>query len=272
MKNTQPLPNQKPTEDLVQQRVSTNNSRLFTLIVATVPLTVLVAGTFVYFWQKLASEKEIVSLRQEIADLKTQVTNLTNVGTVTSPTSQPTYSLPINDPTTKSFSYGKFSLNYPSSWTLMDISIDENFPLKSRLNSLSGKVIALNKDDLYLIITIDKGNAGEAGGIFLNDADYNEFVSSKDKVVIQSSTFYLNRDHNDISSLVKAHSGPWAWSGLSEYIPNKTTQSGEVFRGYEDVIKRNGYTYNFIITSNKSGFTNPQLQKEIIDILETIKW
>jgi len=272
MENTQPLPNQQSTEDSAQQQVSQNKSRLFVVIAASIIFTGIITGSVVYFWQKSANEKEISSLRQEITTLKNQVTKVTNIETVTSPTPQPTSSLPMNKLTTKDFSYNNFSLNYPNSWTLMDMSTDENFPLKSKLNSLSEKAIALNKGSLYLIITIDKGTDGEAGGIFFNDTDYNEFISSEDKVVIQNSTFYLNKDYNDISSLIEAHSGPWGWSALSEYVPNKTTQSGKVFKGYENIIKRNGYTYNFIIASNKVGSTNPQLQGEIIDILETIKW
>lgn len=272
MEKTQSLPNQQSTEHFVQQQVGQNNSKLFVAIAITILLTGLIAGSIVYFWQKTASENELNSLRQEITTLKNQVKKVENVETNPSPISQPTSSVPINEPATKNFSYDNFSLNYPNDWALTDMSTDENFPLKSRLNSLSEKAIALNKDGLYLIITIDKGTDGEAGGIFVEDTDYNEFISAKDKVVIQNSIFYLNKDHSDIPSLLESHSGPWGWSALSEYIPNKTTQSGKVFKGYENVIKRNGYTYNFIITSNEGGSTNPQLNGEIIDILETIKW
>ena len=272
MENTQSLPNQQSTEYSAQQQVSQNNSRLFVVIAISILLTGIITGSVVYFWQKSANKKEISSLKQEITTLKNQVTKVEDVVINPPPTTQPTSSAPINESATKNFSYNNFSLNYPEDWTLTDMSTDENFPLKSRLNFLSEKAIAFNKDSLYLIITIDKGTDGEAGGIFIDDTDYNEFISSKDKVVIQSSTFYLNKDHSDIPSLIEAHSGPWGWSALSEYIPNKTTQSGKVFKGFENIIKRNGYTYNFIITSNKGGSTNPQLQGEIIDILETIKW
>lgn len=272
MENTQSLPNQQSTEPFVQQQTDQNNSKLFVVIAISILLTGLITGSIVYFWQKSANENELNSLRQEITTLKNQVKKVEDIDTSPSPTSQPTSSVPINEPTTKNFSYNNFSLNYPNSWTLMDMSIDENFPLKKRLNSLTEKAVALSKAGLYLIITIDQGVGGGAGGIFVEDTDYNEFISTHDTVVIQNSTFYLNKDHNDISSLLEAHSGPWGWSALSEYIPNKSTQSGKVFKGYENIIKRNGYTYNFIITGNEGGSTNPQLQGEIIDMLETIKW
>lgn len=272
MENTQPLPNQQSTEPFVQQQANQNNNKIFVVIAISILLTGLITGSIVYFWQKSANDNELNSLRQEIATLKNQDKKVENVEITPSPFSQPTSFVPANESATKNFSYNNFSLNYPNDWTLTDMSTDENFPLKSRLTSLSEKAIALNKDSLYMIITIDQGTNGEAGGIFVEDADYNEFISTKSKVVIKSSTFYLNNNHSDTASLLEAHSGPWGWSALSEYIPNKTTQSGKVFKGYENIIKRNGYTYNFIITSNVSGSTNPQLQGEIIDILETIKW
>lgn len=273
MEDTQSLPDQQSTEALVPQQVSQNNIKLFIIIIASILLTGIITGSIVYFWQKSANEKEISILRQEITTLKNQVSEVGNIEICPSPILQLTPSVTINKTTTKNFSFKNFSLNYQSDWKLMDMSIDENFPLKQRLNEpLLEKVIALNKAGLYLIITINRGVEGESGGIFLDDADYNKFISTKDRVVIQDSTFYLSKDHESIRSLLEAHSGTWGWSALQEYIPNKTTQSGQVLKGYENIIKRNGYTYNFIITSNDGGPTNSQLQGEIIDILETIKW
>jgi type II secretory pathway pseudopilin PulG len=265
--------NQTPMSSQTQSaQTNLTNSRIIVLIIISILLTTVITGSAVYFWQKSVNEKEINSLRQEITTLKNQITKGENVETAPSPTSQPTFSVPINEPATKNFSYNNFSLNYPIDWILLDMSTSEDFPLKERLASLSNKAIALGKDGLYLIITIDQESEGGAGGIFIGDSDYNEFISSKDKVVIEGLVFYLNKNHSDIPSLLEAHSGPWMWSALAEYIPRKTTGSGNVFRGYENVIKRNGYMYNLIITSNDGGDTDSQLQGEIIDILETIEW
>lgn len=272
MENTQPPTNSNLTETAVQQPVGSNNSKLLVIVVISVLVTAMAIGSVVYFWQKSTNEKVINDLKQEITTLRNQASRVDTTQTTPLPTSQTESLVPKDQSTSSKFSYNNFSLSYPDDWTLLDMSTSEVFPLKERLASLSNKAIALSKDGLYLIITIDQESEGGAGGIFIGDSDYNEFISSKDKVVIEGSVFYLNKNHSNIPSLLEAHSGPWMWSALAEYIPSKTTESGNVFRGYENVIKRNGYMYNFIITSNNGGDTDPQLQREIIDILETIAW
>lgn len=174
----------------------------------------------------------------------------------------------------KTFIYNDFSISYPDDWVLQDMSTGEDFPLKERLYSLysSDKVIALSKNRVHVIITIEHTTEGGSEGIFASDEEYNNYVSGLDRVVIGNSTFYLSKRHEKLSSLSESHAGPYGWSALVEYIPNKQLQSGETFRGYDTVIKRNGYSYNFIIVSAEGGTTNPQLQKEIIGILETINW
>jgi hypothetical protein len=157
---------------------------------------------------------------------------------------------------------------------LSDISTDKNFPIKERLDNLYGsdKVISLNKNGIYLIITIEQESEGGTGGIFPDDEQYNKFIANKDLVMIDGSTFYLKKSNLDIPSLLKSHGGPYMWSALVEYLPKKTTGSSNIFKGYENIIKRNGYNYNFIIVSNEGGQTNSELQGEIVNILESIKW
>jgi hypothetical protein len=172
------------------------------------------------------------------------------------------------------FNYESFSIGFPDDWTLVDMSVDGYFPLRERLSPLygSGKVIALEKDGLYLIITIEMDGGGSAGGIFLDDQEYDKFVSDKDELVIGGTTFFLGRSHLSISDLLDTDSGPYAWSALAEYIPEVETQSGEVYKGYENVIRRNGFLYNFIVVSDDSGNTSWQLQQEMLDIIESIEW
>ncbi|MBT4349174.1 hypothetical protein HOD19_00115 [bacterium] len=201
------------------------------------------------------------------------------------PTPLPTPQLVVSSPSplqtsqgeslnVENYAYNNFSFTYTDDWILSDMSSSDKFPLKARLDPLySGdKVVSLSKNNLYLIITIDKESEGSAGGIFIDDSDYNEFTSSRDKVLIGDSTFYLLKEHPATPTLIESHSGPYMWGALSEYIPNKKTGSGNVFKGHEDIIKRGEYIYNFIITSEEGGTTDQQLQQEIINMLESIKW
>ena len=197
------------------------------------------------------------------------------------------YSLPTNTPITSTqpaypsttpsasikstYTYSSFSFSYPKDWRFISKKDDTNFPLKSRL-IFDEEVVAVEKDDIYLIVNISKTGQLEAGGIFIDDKDYNEFISTRDKVMINGSTFYLTKNHPSISVLEEAHSGPAMWGALSEYIPNKVTGSGNVFRGYEQIIKRNGYMYNIIVVGQKEENTPTPIQSDIKEILESIKW
>ena len=271
MKNIQSFSTQNSTQITTQQQIN-SNSRLFFIIIISVFLTAITTGSVVYFWQKSINEKIVSDLRQEIAALKNQASGTEISEIAPSPTLQQPTSPARTNELRRHFSYKNFSLDYPNDWTLLDMSINEAFPLEERLDALTEKAIALSKNGLYLIITIDSEREGLSEMIFFDDNEYHEFISNADRVNIGNSVFYLAKSHEDISSLLKADTGPWMWSALCEYIPNKMTQSGDVFRACDNLIKRNGYIYQFIITSSEGGATDSQLQKEIISMLETIKW
>lgn len=175
---------------------------------------------------------------------------------------------------TKTFKYQNFTISYPSDWRQLELVHSEGFPLRERLASLydTDKVVAFEKDNLYLIVTTEPINNSESGGIFINDALFNEFIADKDEITIGTSTFYLSQNHQSIPSLEEAHSGPYGWSALFEYVPNKQVPSGEIYKGSENIIKRNGYIYNFILVSQEEGKTSDSLQQELISILESIQW
>lgn len=209
--------------------------------------------------------------------LKKQSDSTTTAVFSPSPTSQ--LPLPSSSPanqfaTTNDFTYQNFKITYPNDWIFSDVLSSNTFPLKERLQPLygQGKVIALSKDGIYLIITIEKASEGEAGGIFTSDQEYQQFLTDRDRVAIGGSTFYINKSHADIASLAESHAGPWLWGSVTEYIPSKITKSGNVFKGYESIIKRGNYVYNFIVVSNTGGLTENELQREIISMLETIQW
>ena len=189
----------------------------------------------------------------------------------TTPT-QPTYPSATPSTSNKStYSYGSFSFTYSKNWEFLSKKDNASFPLKDRL-TFDEEVIAVKKGDIYLIVNISKADQLESGGIFGSDKEYDEFISTHDKVMIDGSTFYLAKNHPSISALEEAHSGPAVWGALSEYIPSKVTGSGNVFRGYEQIIKRNGYMYNFIVVGQKEEPTRTSIQSDLKEILESIKW
>ncbi len=90
--------------------------------------------------------------------------------------------------------------------------------------------------------------------------------------MIADHTFFLNINHSSVAELEQAHTGPWMWSSLVEYFPNKQIETGETFRGYENPIIRGNSAYNVIVTSSQPGATNPELQREIVTMLQSIRW
>jgi hypothetical protein len=236
--------------------------------VILLPIAIIIIFFFVvgfFFYQSYQSAKQKAQKTQELSNKA--------IATVTPPpTTENTEAIVTPAVHGSTFKYMNFSISYPESWTFLDRSTNDNFPLKERLSIYeSGKVVALNKEGIYLIVAIEEETEGGAGGIFIDDEDYNNFISNRDKVIIGNTMFYLSRTHSAIGVLQESHSGPYEWSSLTEFIPSKSTPSG-IYRGYEDIIKRNGYAYNFIVVSENADSTPTKIQNEIISILETIRW
>lgn len=250
--------NTTPQEEVIKQPpitskplptpVKPNKAPMIVMVVVTT-LSLLLSGYFVY---------------QNI-QLKKQITQPTSP-TVTTETSDLT-----TDWKTYNDNVSNFSLKYPNSWKLLDRSIDDDFPLKNRLSS-SSKAIALEKDGIYLIITIERETGGESGGIFVADGEYVEFTANKSKVVIVDKDYYLSKSHPSISTLEQSHSGSYGWGSFFEIIPNKIVPSGESFIGYENVIHKSGYEYNFILVGQDDSASPPEIQSNLIEILKTIVW
>jgi hypothetical protein len=183
----------------------------------------------------------------------------------------PTELMPDNQQT---YQYQNFKIDFPTDWTLLEMGRSNNFPLKSVLSTLyqNEKVIAINKNGISMLITIEKASKGEAGGYFTTENEYKEYLENNDKITINNEEFYLYKKHSNINYLEMSETGPWMWGNLSEYVEGEPTASGNVFKGYQRIIKRNNYIYNIIITSDAEGLTDSKTQSEIISILQTIKW
>lgn len=257
---------QNSFENTSDKRLQSNpqqRSNKWLILVLLVILLLGIAGYLLY--------KDFQTVKQKAYQNQSTVTQSTPSPVPTDQVIEPTIEIPATF--TNNFNFNNFSIRYPNNWSLLDIETSENFPLKERFANLnvSGKTVALKKNGLYIIITIEEENKGQAGGIFFNEDEYNKFLADKDKMVIGDSTYYLNKENNAISTLQESHSGPYLWSSLIEYIPNKSA-SGNVYRGYENVIKKNGYQYNFIVVSDEGGQTSPEIQNEMKNIFSSITW
>lgn len=119
MENTQSIPSLQSTESSIQPQVKQNNSRPFIVIVASVLLTAVATGTFVYFWQKSTNEKTTKGLEEKITSLEEQISMMKNTAIQPQPTSSPTLSATaIVDPTANWQTYTNakygFSFRHPN--------------------------------------------------------------------------------------------------------------------------------------------------------------
>jgi hypothetical protein len=176
------------------------------------------------------------------------------------------------------YKYGTFSFSYPNSWTLTENTTNPQFFSQNNLSGFDHMVL-LQNGDFYLLIGIDTHNTGaQVGGIFTPDADYQNYLASRDQIKIGSETFLLSKDHTSLTDWngPGREAGIYGLASLAKYVPNKVTnQQGQTFNGSDDYFQENGNSYMFIKLS-KTGTgaipTPTSTQNDIISILESIKW
>jgi len=151
METEQSSSNRSLKETEVQpQQVSPENSRAFLVVIVSVILTAVVAGSAVYFWQKSSNEKVIDNLEQKISFLEEQASTIKKVEISPQPTSLPMLSpTPTTDPTAKwkTYSSGNISFRYPPNLYLDTVS--GQYPTIYSDNPQE------NKDAFYLSFSID---------------------------------------------------------------------------------------------------------------------
>ncbi|MBP9781520.1 hypothetical protein KBC89_02600 [Candidatus Woesebacteria bacterium] len=252
------------TEQDTIPQTSVKTSKLKPMYIFFTGLTILfLIGLSVNFLSKKQSNFPNSTSNYQVTP--SQIPSTTD--TITKPSASPTES------SNATYNTQLISISYPKDWIHLTNEEYTSFPLIDLLtfpNEINKEIIVLQKDDISLIITMSKADQLEAGGIFSSDQEYSEFIQSHDLVTIQGETYYLSRIHSSLSNLLSAHSGPAAWGVLSEYIPSKMTGSGNIFKGYEQIIKKNGNMYNFIVVGETEAPTPTKLQTEIIEILESI--
>jgi len=215
---------------------------------------------------------------------KTQ--NITT-NTETPPTSAPIVSLQSTYPSItpsssnkSTYTYGSFSFSYPKTWQLSEDTTDPSFFVQNKMMGYFDHMVLLQNGDYYFLIGIDTyDEEGGAGGIFLSDKDYLDYIKNRDEVNIQGKRFFLRKDHTSLTywNDPKREEGILVIASLSEYIPNKATNNeNKTVNGYAYYIEnKNGKSYAFIKfskTDSDGGLTPASIQSDIKGMLESIKW
>jgi len=175
------------------------------------------------------------------------------------------------------YTYKTFSLSYPQTWRASDSVTNSEFFSKNNLDDFDHMVL-LQKNDYYLFIGIDTHKPGsEVGGIFLTDADYQDYLNNHDEVTIAGKKFFLWKGDRHLSALTDPNreAGVYTLASLSEYITDKVTnEQNQTFDGFDDYIQnKSNNSYMFIkFSENGNDITPLLIQAEIKGILETIDW
>jgi len=178
------------------------------------------------------------------------------------------------------YTYGSFSFSYPKTWQLSEYTTNPSFFVQNKISGSFDHLVLLQNGDYYLLIGIDTHKAkAEVGGIFVSDAEYQDYVKNRDEISIQGKRFFLWKNHTSLTQWndPQKEVGIYSLASLSEYIPNKVTNNeNKTFNGYDDYIQnKNGNSYMFIkLSKTGSGdeLTPASIQSDIIKILESIKW
>ena len=182
------------------------------------------------------------------------------------------------NPVVSIYKYGTFSFSYPKTWQLSENTSDNHFFAQNKISGFNHMVLLQNGDN-YFIIGIDTPSKGaKVEGIFFTDADYQDYVTKNDLVMIQNEKFYLSKNNTTLQQWnnPQREEGIYGLANLSEYVPNKVTNTqNKTFNGNDFYITKNGKSYMFIKLS-KMGvsevMTSPTIQNDIMGILQTITW
>ena len=229
------------------------------LAIALVLLFLLMAGGLGYLGY------QNYQLQRRVEQLSARQSGLDTLSPTQSPTEAKTGSQ-------QTYTFQSFSIKYPEDWEFMQMSKSDEFPLRDRIIPTTTEAIAIKKGNIYMIVSISDYSTGGAGGIFIDDEDRERFILGKDRLEIDGSVFYLSRQHHDIDEVANSESGLWSWGTLFEYIPDKQEVSGELVDGYEQIVIRDEYAYNFFVVADEEGINDTQTQQELIEILSTADW
>ncbi len=179
------------------------------------------------------------------------------------------------------YTYKTFSIQYPKDWKMFDSQTDADF-FSPRQLSFAERSVVFEKKGYMLLISIDAykpGMVAESG--FFNPIDEQKMrgLSSLVRIADDSKEYYLSTGHIALSTVTDPNEevGLLGRAALSEYVPNMgRTESGEVFSGVRYYIQnKNGYSYLFVKIARSASVndqTPADIQKEMVEILETIRW
>lgn len=178
---------------------------------------------------------------------------------------------------TDTYTYKKFSIKYPSDWTVFD---EEENPAYFKDNDLDGSenAVILEKDGYFIYIAMDPFSSSQAGGIFTSEEDSQKYFASNVLTDITGGAYYLSNTHASLEEYndPRRESGILGIASLSEFIEDKVTNAqGTVYDGYNTLIEnKNKYSYIVVKFSKTgtSGVTPSAIQDEIMQVLGTITW
>lgn len=241
---------------------------LFYLLV--IVLLLMIIGIGIYIIQKM---------ERSVEENAMIVSSVTQTPREEAPTPSTFPSITTTKANKDRYSRGSFSFTYPASWVLLE-SDSGNEIFTDEILNIFDNSIALESERMYLLIGINATNDGSAGGIFISENDFNEYLQTHDELAIQGERFFISTTNLTILSLTDPtrEDGLATMTSVSKYIPNKvTTDQNITYNGYEDVIKnKNNYDYTFIkVSKNRtlpSETTPSAIQNELKSILESITW
>lgn len=198
--------------------------------------------------------------------------------TVTSvPTDTLTPTASTVDTTDATYTYNSFSISYPKTWQTYDSVANKEFFTANNLTGFD-HFVALQNGNSYLVIGIDTHETGaEVGGVFVSDADLQEYLKNHDEILINGEKFFFYKGETSLSAMTDPNreSGIYAFAALSKYIPNKMQNvQGQTANGYDDYFQtQSGSSYMVMkFTTGEAGTTPSAIQKEFVKALQTVHW
>jgi hypothetical protein len=174
-----------------------------------------------------------------------------------------------------------FSMKVPTDWDFYNSIDNKNYitSLGFTVTDNDQKYIMLLEKDVYTVYigSIVTETSPKSGGIFSDDEELEEFKEEHTVVSIDGEEYYLPNKHTPLSNLTDPNiHGGVIFSSAMENITEDgvVNEQGTVYdaRTTDLYQKPCNYIISKFAEVEERGETDPEIQQEIVDILETITW